>query len=115
MFKTVLSMAALLAGASGALAQGTPTAPAAGPTTAPAAAAATYSDAEVQTYAAALVAVNKVQADTTLAAADKQPKMAAAVQQAGITPVKFNEISQAMQADKALQLRIQTAMAAIPH
>lgn len=79
------------------------------------AAAASYSDEDVKAYATALVAVNKLQTDATIPDADKQAKMAAAVQQAGIDIPKFNAMTQAMQADKTLQTRIQTAAAAVPH
>ena len=74
----------------------------------------TYSDEEVQKYAVALVAVNKIQTDAGIADADKPAKMAAAVTQSGVDIVKFNAMTQAMQADKALQQRIQTAAAAVP-
>lgn len=117
-FKAMLSTAAALAFVPGAFAQ---TAPASAPATAPATAAdpapatgATYSDEDVQKYAVALVAVNKLQADATIPAADKQAKMAAAVQQSGVDVVKFNAITQAMGTDKALSARIQTAAAAVP-
>jgi hypothetical protein len=79
------------------------------------ASAATYSDEDVKTYAAALVAVNKLQTDTSIPDTDKQAKMAAAVQQAGIDIPKFNAMTQAMQADKTLQTRIQTAAASAAH
>jgi len=77
----------------------------------PAAAAAPVSDAEVQQYASALAAINQVQQDTTVTEADKQQAMLAKVQETGLAPQRFNEITQASQSDPQLQQRIQTAMA----
>jgi len=88
-----------------------PTNPAAPPA---AAAAAPVSDSEVQQYATALVAINQVQQDTTVAEADKQQAMVSKVQETGLAPQRFNEITQASQSDPALQQRIQTAMASPP-
>ncbi len=59
-----------------------------------------------------MVAVNKVQADTTVAEADKQAKLLEAVEQSGLDAQKFNEITQAVQNDSALQQRVQAAAAA---
>lgn len=72
-------------------------------------AGATYSDAEIDQFAKAVLAVQKIQQDTTASATDKQTKMAAAVQAAGLTPQKFNEIASASNADPALMQRIQVA------
>lgn len=109
--KLALSVVAACAAASAASAQDAgPAAPP--PAEAAPAPAANYSDAEVQSFASAIIAVNKIQGDATLAEADKQPRMLEAVQQAGLDPQKFNEISQAAQADTALQQRIQTAVSA---
>lgn len=107
-FKAILSASVALAVVPGAFAQD-----AAAPATATAPAG-SYSDADVQLYATALVAVNKVQVDTTITAADKQTKMAAIVQQSGMDVNKFNAITQAAGTDKALEQRIQTAAAAVP-
>jgi uncharacterized membrane protein len=116
LFKTITSAALGLVCVPAAFAQTAPaTAPAAAATPAPAATAptaSTYSDEAVEKYAKALVAVNKVQVDTTVAAADKQGKMIAAVQEAGLDAQTFNQMSQAMQADPELQKRIQAAAAA---
>ena len=93
----------------------TPAAPAAPATpAAPAAAASSFSDADIKQFAAAAVAVTKIQSDTTIADADKQPKMLAALQASGIAPEKFNAIGQAAAADPALQQRIQAAAPAAP-
>ncbi|MCB4861014.1 DUF4168 domain-containing protein [Sphingobium fuliginis] len=101
-----------LAVAGPALAQGAaaPAAPAA-----PAAAgASTFSDAEIKQFAAAAVEVTKIQQDTSIAEADKQPKMLAALQASGIPPEKFNQIGQAAAADPALQQKIQAAAPSAP-
>jgi len=85
-----------------------PPAPAAATPAAPA----TYSDEDVKKYATALLAVNKIQADASVAAADKPAKFGEAVVAAGIDTAKFNEMSQAMKASPELNTRIQTAAAA---
>ena len=85
---------------------------AATPTAAPAQAAATVTDAEVDQYVTAALAVNKVQTDAAIPDADKAAKMSEAVTATGITAERFNAITQAMQADPALNKRIQEAGAA---
>ncbi|MBT2246699.1 DUF4168 domain-containing protein [Sphingobium sp. BHU LFT2] len=67
----------------------------------------TFSDAELEQYVKAALAVQQIQQDTATPDADKQTKMAAAVQSAGLTPEKFNQIATASQSDPALQQRIQ--------
>lgn len=79
-----------------------PAAPEGGATT-------TISDAEVEQFATAAMALQKIEQDTATPATDKQTKMAAAVQQTGLTPEKFNEISAAASKDPALMQRIQAA------
>lgn len=76
---------------------------------APSAVASKFSDTDIKQFAAAAVEVTKIQSDTAIAVADKQPKMLAALQASGIAPEKFNEIGQAAAADPALQQRIQAA------
>lgn len=113
-FGSILVGAALV-GAPAALAQTTPqTSPQSSPqaTPAPGAAAAAVSDAEIDQFVTAALAVEKVRADTTLAETDKNAKMASAVTGSGLTTDRFNAIGQAMQADPALNKRIQTAAAA---
>ncbi|AMK16564.1 MULTISPECIES: DUF4168 domain-containing protein [Sphingobium] len=87
----------------------TPAAPAT-----PSAGASQYSEADIKQFAAAAVEVTKIQSDASIAAAEKQPKMLAALQASGIAPEKFNEIGQAAAADPALQQRIQAAAPATP-
>lgn len=110
-------VSAALSVAAPALAQGAaaPAAPATPATSAtPSAGAAKYSDADIKQFAAAAVEVTKIQSDSSIAAAEKQPKMLAALQASGIAPEKFNEIGQAAAADPALQQRIQAAAPATP-
>ncbi|MGB3930231.1 MAG: DUF4168 domain-containing protein, partial [Sphingobium sp.] len=112
MLKAGVVSAALFA-AYPALAQSDAAAPAATPA-APAAQAtpaapANFSDADIKQFAAAAVEVTKIQQDASISAADKQPKMLAAVQASGLPPEKFNQIGQAAAADPALQQRIQAA------
>ena len=89
---------------------------AAAPAPAPAApaTAGSFSDTDIKQFAAAAVEVTKIQSDTPIPAADKQPKMLAALQASGMPPEKFNQIGQAAAADPALQQRIQAAAPAAP-
>lgn len=89
---------------------------AAAPAPAPAApaTAGSFSDTDIKQFAAAAVEVTKIQADASIPAADKQPKMLAALQASGMPPEKFNQIGQAAAADPALQQRIQAAAPAAP-
>lgn len=68
-------------------------------------------DTEVKQYAAAALAVNKINADTTVPAAEKNTRFVAAITESGLQPQRFNEISQAMAADPALNQKIQAAAA----
>lgn len=114
--KAGMASAALFA-AYPALAQSDAAAPAASATpSAPATPAppANFSDADIKQFAAAAVEVTKIQQDASISAADKQPKMLAAVQASGLPPEKFNQIGQAAAADPALQQRIQAAAPAAP-
>ncbi|MBA4092354.1 MAG: hypothetical protein C0494_17425 [Sphingobium sp.] len=97
-----------------ALAQGqaAPAAPAT--SAAPAAGASNFSDSDIKQFAAAAVEVTKIQSDASIAEADKQPKMLAALQASGLPPEKFNQIGQAAAADPALQQRIQAAAPPAP-
>lgn len=110
LFKAGIASIALFATAP-LLAQAAPASPA---PAAPAAGASSFTDADIKQFAAAAVAVTKIQSDTTIADADKQPKMLAALQASGIPPEKFNQIGQAAAADPALQQRIQAAAPAAP-
>lgn len=107
---SMMALGATLLIAPAAFAQDTPaqTAPAPAAPAGPA----TVSDAEVAQFVTAALAIDKINKDTTVAATDKNTKMAEAVTTSGLTPARFNEISQAMQADPSLNQRIQKAAAA---
>ncbi len=77
----------------------------------PASAGQSFSDQELEQYVRAALAVQRVQQDQTTPDADKQTKMAQAVQQEGLSPERFNEVASAVQADPALQQRIQVVAA----
>lgn len=100
----------------GAPMTGMPDAGAPAPTTsapaAPTAASGPISDADVSKFAKAVVAVEAIQRDTSVAAADKQTQMAEKVEATGLEPAKFNQIAQTMQSDPALQAKISAAVQA---
>jgi hypothetical protein len=78
--------------------------------TAPSSPAAAVTPGEVQKFAKAVADLGKIQKDPAIAEADKQSRMAAAVQAQGLEPGRFNEIAQAAQGDPALQQQIRAAM-----
>jgi N-acetyl-gamma-glutamylphosphate reductase len=122
---SMLITAAALIAAPAAFAQTSQTspAPATTPGTAPAqgatggtsgagtAATATVTDTEVTQFATAALAVAKLRQDATVPDADKNAKMVEAITATGLAAPRFNEIAQAMQADQALNKRIQDAAA----
>ena len=120
MKRTLLISAALLYATAPAVAQ-TQDAPAEAPaaaetgeapaTVSPEAPAASFSDTEVQAFVKSLDDVQRIDQDTTLAQDAKQASMVKAIEAAGLTPQKFNEISIASQSDVGLQQRIQDAFA----
>jgi hypothetical protein len=59
----------------------------------------------------AALAVNKINADTSIPTAEKNTKFVAAITASGLQPQRFNEISQAMASDTSLNQRIQAAAA----
>lgn len=75
------------------------------------ASASTVSDTEVKQFAQAALAVNKLQADTTTPAADKNAKLVEVITATGLSAERFNAIGQAMASDPALNKRIQEAAA----
>lgn len=111
--KTMMVMTAGMMVAPAALAQTAAPAPASPAPAAPAtgAAASSFSDGDLEKFASAAIEMNKIQADASVAATDKQPKMLAAVQASGLEPAKFNEIAQAAEKDPGLQQKIQAAAA----
>lgn len=86
-----------------------PTAPAPADPAAPAQQA-SYSDEQVDSFAQAVVKVQEIQADATLAQDQKQEAMVTAVQEAGLDPQTYNSMSQAAKADQELLERIQIAV-----
>lgn len=88
--------------------------PSPAPSAAPPAAAsettsATITDAEVSSFAKAAIGVAKIRQDASVADADKQPKMVAAIESAGLTPARFNQIAGVFQSDPAFKERVQKA------
>lgn len=75
-----------------------------------AAATAAVTDADIDSFAKATVKLQEIQADTEIAADQKQTAMAAAVAEAGLDPAKYNEIGKAVESDATLRARVQTAM-----
>jgi hypothetical protein len=106
----ILSIPALLAGAAlltaPAFAQ-TARAPAPATPAAPA----QVTDAEVAKFTTALLAVEKIRKDTAVAETDKQTKMAAKINEAGLDPARYNEIAQSVQTDAALKQRVAAEVA----
>ncbi|APR52394.1 DUF4168 domain-containing protein [Sphingomonas koreensis] len=110
-FRHALMLAGATLIATPALAQDT-AAPAESAPQASTAAPSAVTDAELKLFAKAALAVDKVNKDAAVPAADKQKKMAEAVSGSGLPPARFNEIAQASQADPALQQKVQAAIVA---
>ena len=77
---------------------------------APEIAAADVTDADIDSFAQATVKLQEIQADTTIAADQKQMAMRDAVTSAGLDPAKYNAIGKAAAADATLRTKVQTAM-----
>ena len=75
-----------------------------------AAAAVDVTDAEVESFAKATVKLQEIDADASLEGDQKQAAMAAAVQEVGLDPVKYNQIAQAVGTDTALRAKVVEAM-----
>lgn len=73
--------------------------------------AASVSNDEVERFALAALLVQQIADDQSVEPEQKQPAMAAAVQQVGIEPQRFNEIAVATQTDEELNERVQLAAA----
>jgi hypothetical protein len=67
------------------------------------------SDAEVERFALAALLVQQIAEDQAVEADQKQATMAAAVEQIGLDPQRFNEIAEATQSDQELNERVQVA------
>ncbi|HWK42292.1 MAG TPA: DUF4168 domain-containing protein [Croceibacterium sp.] len=70
-----------------------------------------FTDQQVDQFAEATVKVQAIDADTSIAADQKQSHMAAAVTEAGLDPATYNQIGQAVAVDAELRNRVQVAMA----
>lgn len=75
-----------------------------------AAASVEVTDAEVERFAKATVKLQEIDGDASLAGDQKQAAMAAAVEEAGLDPVKYNQIAQAVGTDTALRAKVIEAM-----
>jgi hypothetical protein len=71
------------------------------------------SSTEVEQFAKAALAVQEVRDNKAISETDKPARMAAAVEQSGLAPTRFNEIAEASRADEALMKQIQEAAAKI--
>lgn len=87
-----------------------PAAPAGAATAVGASTAGQITDAEIDSFAKATVRLRAIQADTSIAADQKQAQMQAAVTAAGLDAAKYNAISKAAAADATLRAKVQTAM-----
>lgn len=96
--------AAFIAGP--ALAQSADATPADGAAAAEAGAAASVSDDELLRFGRAVVRIQEVNADATLADEERQARLAAAVEDAGLEVADFNRLGQVVGADQALQARM---------
>lgn len=108
---TALAGAALIAPAAAQQATPAPAAPA-GPAAPQTAAPATVTDAEVDQFATAVLAVDRINKDASIAADQKQTQMASAVTASGLTAERFNAIATSMSSDTALQAKVATAVQA---
>lgn len=81
--------------------------------TAPAEAAAPVSEAEIKRFANAIVLLKRVDDAGLGSAAEKQQAMVGAVQQAGLTPQRFQQIAGQLQNDSGLQDRLKAQFAAM--
>lgn len=70
-----------------------------------------FTDQQIDQFAEATVKVQAIDADTSIAAGDKQTHMAAAVTETGLDPATYNKIGQAIAIDPELRSRVQVAMA----
>lgn len=111
---SIIATAAAMAATPALAQEATTTAPAqdAPAATAGASTSATVSDAEVDQFATAVVAVDRINKDAAVPAAEKQTQMASAVTASGLSPERFNSIATAMNADSALQAKVGAAIQA---
>ncbi|OYX65722.1 MAG: hypothetical protein B7Y88_07345 [Sphingomonadales bacterium 32-64-17] len=87
------------------------TAEAEAPATGAVADAASFTDEEIGMYAEAAVEISALHSDATLDAQARQNGALAVLEQSGLAPQRFNEISDAARADPELAQRVQLAIA----
>ena len=78
---------------------------------APVADAASFTDEEIGMYAEAAVEISALHSDAALDAQARQSGALAVLEQSGLAPERFNEISDAARADPELAQRVQLAIA----
>lgn len=93
----------------GSATQAAPSAAPSGAATDAPVSSATVTDTEVSQFVNAALAVEKINTDTTIPAADKNNRMVQAIEASGLPATRFNAIAQGMQADPMLNKRIQDA------
>lgn len=86
------------------------TEPALPPPDASTADSASFTDQQVDQFAEATVKVQAIDADASIAAEEKQTRMAAAVTETGLDPATYNKIGRAIAVDPELRTRVQVAM-----
>ncbi len=69
-----------------------------------------FSDEQVDQFAEATVKVQAIDEDASIAAEEKQSRMATAVTEVGLDPATYNKIGQAIAVDPELRSRVQVAM-----
>lgn len=69
-----------------------------------------FTDEQVDQFAEATVKVQAIDADASIAAEEKQARMAAAVTGTGLDPATYNKIGRAVAVDPELRNRVQVAM-----
>ena len=79
----------------------------------PAAEASSFTDEEIAMYAQAAVEISEMHADATLDAEARQTGAIAVLEESGMAPARFNEISNAARTDPELAQRVQLAIAGV--
>jgi hypothetical protein len=70
-----------------------------------------FTDEQVDQFAEATVKLQAINKDASIAAEEKQSRMATAVTEAGLDPATYNKIGHAIAVDPELRNRVQVAMA----
>ena len=80
----------------------------------PASAPTRISDEEVPQFASASSSITNIRADSNGSDADRNRRVANVIKATGLTPARYEQITRAMQADPALQRRIQAEGGDVP-